>query len=59
MRKMIAIAAICAVMPSFRIPAARAADPCDRACLERHVDKVFEAVINSVPYGMKSEVWDQ
>jgi hypothetical protein len=40
MRKMIAIAVIFRVMPSFRMPAARAADPCDRTCLERHVDKV-------------------
>jgi hypothetical protein len=49
MRKMIAIAVICAVMPSFRMPAARAADPCDRACLQRHVDKVLEAMIEHDP----------
>jgi hypothetical protein len=49
-----------------------AADPCDRKCLESTIDKVLDAMIAhnpdqlmlakdvsyTVPYGMKSEIWD-
>jgi hypothetical protein len=40
---------VCAVLLSFGAGTARAADPCDRACLEGSVDKVLEAMIAHNP----------
>ena len=115
-KSLLCAAAVCTMLLMNWAASARAADPCDRACLEEYIDKVIdatiahnprqlmlakdirytengvelilgdglwgtatargkyklyvsdpgagqadqiEAVINGVPYRMKSEVWDK
>ena len=46
MRKSFAAAQICLLMLLLGAIAAPAADPCDRKCLESHVDDVLDAMVN-------------
>jgi hypothetical protein len=47
--KFLAALAVCGVLLSIGAAPARAADPCDRACLENHVDQVLAAMIAHNP----------
>jgi hypothetical protein len=47
--RILAAIAFCAVLLSLGAGMARAADPCDRACLEGHVDQVLAAMIAHQP----------
>ncbi|MEJ2111014.1 MAG: hypothetical protein P8Z37_14115 [Acidobacteriota bacterium] len=49
MRKSITIATMCLSIFFLGAFTASAADPCDRKCLERHADKVLEAMIEHDP----------
>ncbi len=46
---------VCIALSLCWLASAEAADPCDRACLEAHV----EAVLAAMPYAMTSDVWDE
>ncbi len=48
-KSLFAVACLSAFLLSIAPGAARAADPCDRACLESHVDKVLAAMIAHNP----------
>jgi hypothetical protein len=48
-RKVLAAVAVCGVLPWIGAGAALAADPCDRACLQGHLDKVLAAMIEHNP----------
>jgi hypothetical protein len=47
--KFLAATAVCGLLLSIGVGTARAADPCDRACLEGHVDQVLAAMIAHNP----------
>jgi hypothetical protein len=47
--KLFAVMAVCVALLSIAAGTARAADPCDRACLQGHIDRVLAAMIAHNP----------
>jgi hypothetical protein len=53
-KSLLCAAAVCTMLLMNWAASARAADPCDRACLEGYIDKVIEAIGCMAPYGIGS-----